>query len=382
MAPKTKRLVRKVAAKERCLQYTHMTDSEKDLLDKWHAEGKTATDVAEALGRDLSVVARHFKRLGEGAELIGAGRPPALSPEDKERIVQTASSMIEAADSEWQVTAAMIREALKLKCCDRVIINALHEHNIYFHDMREKPVRTEQDEIDRKVFGRKFEKKPLIFWSRTIQAYLDNKFFPVYLNAPQRVYARKRRARGSYRAPGQGLAKGHTKPPKNLKQNFGKFVHVAVAISAKKVICCHIVKGNWGGQAAKEMYVKTLGPALRRTYPSKRRFLVLEDNDPTGYKSGAGVEAKKACKIDTMEFPKRSPDLNPLDYAFWSAVNVRLRAQEAHFAEDYKESRNKFEKRVKRTILRVPASVLGPMVSSMQRRCAAVKTANGGNFEE
>lgn len=60
------------------------------------------------------------------------------------------------------------------------------------------------------------------------------------------------------------------------------------------MIACHIVNGSWGGEAARELYSKTVGPALRRAYPSKRRFLLLEDNDPTGYKSGAGIEAKEA----------------------------------------------------------------------------------------
>ena len=34
------------------------------------------------------------------------------------------------------------------------------------------------------------------------------------------------------------------------------------------------------------------------------------------------------------------------------------------------------------TVRRVPAKVLGPMVKSMKRRCAALKGARGGHFEE
>ena len=91
---------------------------------------------------------------------------------------------------------------------------------------------------------------------------------------------------------------------------------------------------------------------------------------------------QRKLNIDVFEIPKRSPDLNPLDFAFCSAVNVRLRAQEAKFSEEYRETRKAFVARLKRTVMRVPASVLGPMARSMKRRCAAVKKANGGNFEE
>ena len=46
------------------------------------------------------------------------------------------------------------------------------------------------------------------FWSDKVHAYLDNKFFPVYLNRRGRDYAAKRAARGTFRSKGQGLAKG------------------------------------------------------------------------------------------------------------------------------------------------------------------------------
>ena len=356
MAPVAKRVSKRPAAQQQPRQFTHLSLFEKGLLEKWHGEGKTASAVADSLGRDLSVAARHFKRMDSGEVSPRAGRPPALTPEDEAKVVKTASGLIEAADSEWQVTAAMVREALKLQCCDRVILEALHKHNIYFHNMREKPVRTEEDERERAAFGRKYEKKPASFWSTSVDAFLDNKFFPVFLNGPARAMARKRTARGTFRAPGQGLAKGHTKPPKKFKPGYGKHVQVAVAISAKKVLTCHVVKGKWSGEAARQMYTDSLGPALRRLRPHKRRFLVLEDNDPTGYKSGAGISAKEALKIDVLELPRRSPDLNPLDYSFWAEVNQRLRAQEAKYADGFKETRKAFEARLKRTILRVPAS--------------------------
>ena len=48
--------------------------------------------------------------------------------------------------------------------------------------------------------------------------------------------------------------------------------------------------------------------ALQRTYPQKRQFSVLEDNDPAGFKSGRGQEAKREAGIAPFEIPKRSPD--------------------------------------------------------------------------
>ena len=381
MKKTVKKPLKKPAARK-TKKFSHLSDAEKDLVKKWHSQGKSATEVAEWLDRNASTVDRHFKRIEDGSADPKVGRRRVLTAEQEGKVVKTAYALIEAADSEWTVTAAMIRSALKLDCCDRVVLDALHKHNIYFHPMREKPVRTEDDEKARAKFGKDHMDMPFSYWTKTAKGFIDNKFFQVYLNAKQRAFGRKRKARGSFRAPGKGLAKGHTKPPKNLKPGSGKLVHVAVAISATKVLICHFVKGCWGGKAAEEMYVRSLGPAIRRAYPKQRRFLVLEDNDPTGYKAHRAVAAKEAEKIDVLELPKRSPDLNPLDYSFWHHVNEKLRAQEAKFDEDYRETRQDFEKRLKRTIMRVPASVLTPMVRNMKHRCGAVMKAKGGNFEE
>ena len=264
----------------------------------------------------------------------------------------------------------------------RRVQDALRSRGVRFRPMREKPIRTADDEKDRLAFGNRHAKKPLGFWASGIHAYLDNKMFPIYPNGQGRTYAAKRAARGTYRARGKGLAKGHVKPRKSLKVTFGKGVNVAVAISAKKVLMCHVVPKKWNAAEASTMYSKSLSPALRRAYPGRKRFLVLEDNDPSGYKSKSAVQTKVENSIAALPLPKRSPDLNPLDYGFWDCVNRRLRKQEAAFPSAKKETRAQFTARLKRTIQRVPEAILTPMVKSMGRRCKALQRVKGKDFEE
>ena len=363
--------------------YTHFSTVEKDLLAKLQASGKTPSQVAVLMGRDLSAVCRHFKRNEKKSQRIRpVGQPPALTEKQKDRVVFTMEKMVAAADSKYQVTAGMVRCGLKLQCSDRVIRDTLHSRGVTFHPMREKPVRTEEDEKARYSFGKKYCPKPKAFWRGKVHAFLDNKVFPVYLNGAARAYAAKRTARGSFRQKGQGLAKGHVKPRKGLKMNYGKNVMVAVAISAQRVLMCYHVKGHWNGAKAAEMYSRHLAPALRKTHPTKKRFLLLEDNDPAGYKSNLGKDAKRAERIDVLPLPKRSPDLNPLDYGFWDCVNRRLREQESRFQTRKKETPQQFTARLRRTIMRTPKEVLTPMVESMKRRCVALKACGGKDFEE
>ena len=170
------------------------------------------------------------------------------------------------------------------------------------------------------------------------------------------------------------------KPKKTLKHNFGRKFCVGVAISAKKVLACYVVKKNWCGAAAAELYSDHLVPALRKANPSKRKFILVEDNDPTGHKSGLGKGAKHAAHISCAPCPKHSPDLMPLDFGFWSSVNKRLRKQEAAFGAAYTETRRHFLGRLRRTILRTPPGCLAKIIGNMPLRCARLKQRWGGTW--
>ena len=152
---------------------------------------------------------------------------------------------------------------------------------------------------------------------------------------------------------------------------------VVVALSARKVIMWHAVQGVWNAAEAAHVCQSVIGPAFAKHYPRKRKYLFLEASDPSGYKNGAAEDVKKTAGISPMIFLKRSPDMNLLDYGLWSCINKRLREQEAAFPKSKRETRKEYIKRLSQTILRVPASVLGPLVSPMKRRCQALEKAGG-----
>ena len=168
---------------------------------------------------------------------------------------------------------------------------------------RPTKVRTDADVKDRLAFAKAHASKPASYWASKIHAYMDNKCFPTFPTASARVYAAKRTARGSYRSKASGLAKGHVKPRKSNKSSFGKNVNVAVALSAKKVLMCHVVDGRWNARAAARMYREGLAPALCKAYPKQRSFLILEDNHPTGYKAKLSIEAKARLRLSIRRPP-------------------------------------------------------------------------------
>ena len=87
-------------------------------------------------------------------------------------------------------------------------------------------------------------------------------------------------------------------------------------------------------------------------------------------------------RIMTNDLPKRSPDLNVLDYCLWAEINTRMRVQEKAFPKSKKESRAQFKDRLRRTALGFPKSVVRKAVSDMHRRVRMVVAAEGGHINE
>jgi hypothetical protein len=79
-----------------------------------------------------------------------------------------------------------------------------------------------------------------------------------------------------------------------------------------------------------------------------------------------------------MPLPKRSPDLNALDYSICHAINVRMRDQESRFPKSKKESKEQYLTRLRRTALGLPTSFVTKAVQSMKRRVELLEAAKGG----
>jgi hypothetical protein len=122
--------------------------------------------------------------------------------------------------------------------------------------------------------------------------------------------------------------------------------------------------------------------ALKTRYRGRSSFVILEDNDPTGNMSKKGLAAKTAMRLNTLKIPKRSPDLNVLDYAVWAEVEKRLRRQERKMGADKHETRAQFEQRLDRTARQLPASFINDAIGNIQKRCQLLHKAQGGLFEE
>ena len=125
-----------------------------------------------------------------------------------------------------------------------------------------------------------------------------------------------------------------------------------------------------------------LARALKSHWPGSRKWCVLEDNDPSGFKSSKGINAKAGVGIEVFAIPPRSPDLNPCGFALWAEINSRMRKQELHWPPGRHETRDAYIGRLRRTAARLPRAFIEQSIGDMARRCQRLYAARGQHFEE
>ena len=288
--------------------------------------------------------------------------------------------MVKKADAQKEVTLAMILDKAGVDVSERTVRDGMKKKKYSFLKLKEKPLLTNEDIVKRQTWTFERKRRTRFQWVGKPHAIIDNKKFAKTSCVKSREYEARRSVRGAYMKKGS-QPKRHLVKPKN-GSNTVKYpgVTVTAGVINGRIRFWHYVSGRWNAVQAELMYQK-LHQALKKAFPShKGPFTVIEDNDPTGYKSRRAMEAKKKLKIQTDNLPPRSPDLNVLDYSLWHEINVAMRAQEKTFRKSKRETTTEFKAR--RVALSVSESKVKKAVGSMVRRCATISAAAGDLFTE
>ena len=206
---------------------------------------------------------------------------------------------------------------------------------------------------------------------------IDNKKFDIPVTEAAREHLLKQKVTKQIRTAGEGITPGFTKPNKKRHQiNPGGSVQICAGISGDRVVLWEDVGKRWNGERAAEMYLGPILKTLKKVRGVKASYLMCEDNDPAGYKSGKGKAAKRIAHIKTVKWPRYSPDLNPLDFSLWANIGVRMDAS----APEGRESILAFKKRLRRTALRTSKTAVRKMVAAMKGKAKAIFEAEGGDI--
>ena len=155
--------------------------------------------------------------------------------------------------------------------------------------------------------------------------------------------------------------------------NTGGFVNVLAGISNGRIVLSEYLNGPWNGAAAAELYKGAIQAALRKHRGVKSTYTVLEDNDPRGYKASVALRAKAEVGIVTMDLPRYTPELMPLDYSLWEAVQTKM---DEHRLTG-RESPESFKERLRSTALALPRDAVTNALFDMKPRILAIRDAAG-----
>lgn len=243
---------------------------------------------------------------------------------------------------------------------------------------REKPQRTAEHVMERKDICSRWRFLSQDYFAKHADLVIDNKAWDYPATAKARTYLKRMKIRGHLRTKAEGLKPAFTKPNrKRHRMNPGGSLLVCAGLIHCRVKVWHYIDGRWNGQMAADVYRDILHPAMRRNRGHKQEYKVVEDNDPTGYKSKKAVDQKTECGITAMEFPRYSPDLNPWDFSLWDDIQRRMDTS----APAGNESRAAFKERLRRTAMATPTATVKKALMGMKKRIKAVYDAGGQDVD-
>lgn len=368
--------------------YTHVNPTEARLIRRMSEEGLPWATMRKITGRGNGALSKAIQAKCSRTKAVRAvGRPRAVTPSVYKLLEKAADTLQKKAGGLKEVTVAMIQAQAGVDVCGRAALEAFHAHGVRFRKLKEKLLLSREDVHDRYVWAKKRSRRSKAKWRTTPHAVIDTKSFPVYTNSAGREFAARRSVRGAYQKKGKkgGMVPAHLVKPKATLKFPATGVKVNAAVINGRIRMWDYVKGRWNGAEAARLYKGPLVKALKRAFPDHSpdsTWCVLEDNDPSGYKSNKGIAAKKEAGIVTDDLPKRSPDFNVLDYSLWKAISTRMRIQERAFPKNHKETKAEYLARLRRTALTTPTAVVQKAVEDMHWRVRLAVKFKGRQYIE
>ena len=244
---------------------------------------------------------------------------------------------------------------------------------------RDKPQRKKEHVVERwEKCGRwRFLRKT--HFVDTADLVIDNKKFEVPTTAESRSFKAKSKVRYQIRTRAEGIKHNYTKPNlKRNRRNLGGSVSVCAGIRKDRIVLWKYLQGKWNGEAAANIYSGEIQKLFKRVCPEKARPTIVEDNDPTGYKSGLAVSVKRRLKYNIMSLPRYSPDLNPLDFCIWADIEKRMLKGGPKTGKENVEA---YKVRLRKVAMATSKALIKKSLLSMHDRIKAVYEAEGGHID-
>lgn len=177
---------------------------------------------------------------------------------------------------------------------------------------------------------------------------------------------------------------------KSMRVNMSKCLQYTSVMWFDGSVSLFRYHGKWNGQQAVQQYKKILAAwNAKRSDPHRpprfRGLKLIEDNDPTGYKSTTAKEFKSANKMEVVSIPPKSPQVSPCDFFLHAYLKVEFAKFLKRTGRIYKNTKegNNAAARVIADIAKKTNkdSVKKSIYDSMKKRIRLMYEAEGGYFQ-
>ncbi len=226
----------------------HITASELDEMFEWKADGVGPATIHEkmsALRRrqrrpvpDLTTVRRALEgKTFKRGKAETRGRKRTYTSTNLKRINEVRQVEYKKAEGERELRLDYIVKKARVPTAHRTTVarNLIEAgYPVKYRPPRQKPMRSEIDEAERKKVCGKLMKRPASYWQK-VHLYMDNKRWDVPTTAKGKRFLKMKKVRGHWRTRAEGLKKEFTKP--NVKKH-------TVTTCGSANVCAGIVNGR------------------------------------------------------------------------------------------------------------------------------------------
>ena len=382
----------------------HLSDLELHTCEKMNRQGKTPSQILST----LQSIRRRKGLEGPGSTAVydflkgsthdrnadeNRGRPGVLTQRHLVVLNAVRKRLQKEAENEYHVTWGDIQEeGLKelrkkglwgkrtpMVSTTYLALKFKEKFGVQKRRSRARIARTESEVQRRWNKAITWGKRPASWWEgqedgeNGIHCYIDNKSFVAPLTEEQKKLQRQVRVTHHLRTAEEGGQNEYLVPRGGRNLPGLPTFAVTAAVAHDKIIFWRAVPaGGWSAQKAADMYAD-LKKALVKKYGARSFFRVVEDGDRVGYQSKKGKDAKKKLGLVSWTLPPRTPQWMPLDFSLWHEVEQKVLAKDVKG----KESKKAYSARVRKTALKLPASVIKKCLASMKKRIKATEEAKG-----
>lgn len=328
------------------------------MISTWENRGNEPITYAQ-LGQRFNLkkttvyqMVRRYQETGNIADKPGRGRKPALTVRETKDIVREATKNPFTTSSKLK---EIVQERYGKDVSSRTVRKYLNKEGIHGRTARKKPLISKVNQRKRLNFARKHINEPPEYWKRVL--WTDESKINLFgSDCGTNVWRKKNEA----------LKFQNTIP--TVKHGGGNIM-VWGSMASNGVGNLEFIDVKMNA----EVYVDILNRNMKSSAQKLglgRRYIFQQDNDPKHTSKKAQLFFKKS-KVNVMEWPPQSPDLNPIEH-LWGTLKRAVYSSPS-------SSINQLKVKVQEEWDLIDPGVTEALVNSMPRRLQAVIEANGGS---